>query len=320
MNIHPFIEFVHGCRHIEWDRMNITSVDEEIHPIGKYMKKTKGKIVVITGSTRGFGYAAAKAMLKAGARVVISGRSKKALQQALNSLNDLGLVKGQICDVREEKQVYALAQFAVDSFGHIDVWVNNAGYSSAAGLRMEIPPSQVIDMFLANDMGTLYGTQAALHYMLPRQEGTIVNLYGAGSFLRPASPTGLYGASKAWVTSFTRTLSKEIKGSGVRLIGFSPGMMLTDMLVNPVVVGDQGKQGMKNYAFVLRLLGKPPEQAAQQLVETIAANKKELVEYRLFRPWMVLFSLLRIKWEDWTGQASIPEYKLRFEKPYKPKI
>lgn len=284
------------------------------------MEKLKDKVVVITGSTRGFGYAAAKAMLMAGARLVISGRSKKALQQALNSLEKLGTLEGQICDVREEKQVYALARFAIGSFGRIDVWINNAGYSSAAGSMMEVSPEQAIDMFLANDMGTLYGTQAALHYMLPRKQGTLVNLYGAGSFLRPASPTGLYGATKAWVTSFTRTLAKEIKGSGVRLIGFSPGMLLTDMLVNPVVIGDQGKKMMENYPFVLRLLAKPPEQAAGQLVKAVATNEKEFAEYRLVHPWTLLFGLLRIRWEDWTGRASPPKFKLRTEKPYRPKI
>jgi len=111
------------------------------------------KIVVITGSTRGFGYAMAEAMLKAGATVVISGRSQDASTKAIASLEALGEVKGQVCDVREEEQVYALARFAVQTFGRVDIWVNNAGYASAAGLMLETPPEQAIDMFLANDMG-----------------------------------------------------------------------------------------------------------------------------------------------------------------------
>jgi NADP-dependent 3-hydroxy acid dehydrogenase YdfG len=117
----------------------------------------KDKVVVITGSTRGFGYAIAEAMLNAGAKVVISGRSEDALKQAIDSLANLSTVKGQICDVRNEKQVYALARFAAQSLGGIDIWINNAGYSSTAGLMMETHPERAIDMFLANDMGTLYG-------------------------------------------------------------------------------------------------------------------------------------------------------------------
>lgn len=280
----------------------------------------KNKIVVITGSTRGFGYAIAEAMLKAGATVVISGRSQDALTKAFASLTALGVVKGQLCDVREEEQVYALARFAVQSFGRIDVWINNAGYSSAAGLMVETSPAQAIDMFLANDMGTLYGSQAALHFMNQRREGTIVNMYGNGSFLRPASPTGLYGATKAWITSFTRSLAKEIKGSGVRLIGFSPGMMLTDMLTNPVVIGEHGKEMMKRYAFVLRLLGDDPQTSAQKLVATIANNKKEFTEYRTLRPWNIMLRLLRVKWEDFTKTGQAPKYTLQLTDAYKPKI
>lgn len=283
-------------------------------------KLLKDKIVVISGATRGFGYAIAEAMLRAKAIVVISGRSEDTLTKALASLETLGMVKGQICDVKEERQVYALARFAVQSFGRIDIWINNAGYSSAAGLMLETNPQQAIDMFLANDMGTLYGSQAALYFMNPRKEGTLVNVYGNGSFLRPASPTGLYGATKAWITSFTRSLAKEISGSGVKLIGFSPGMMLTDMLTNPVVIGERGKEMMKQYAFVLRFLGDDPKNAAQKLVETIANNKKEFIEYRMLRPSKIMLRLLRARWEDLTRTGKTPEYTLHFTDAYKPEI
>jgi NAD(P)-dependent dehydrogenase (short-subunit alcohol dehydrogenase family) len=283
-------------------------------------KVLKDKVVVITGATRGFGYAIAEAMLKAGAIVVISGRSEEALAKAIASLQDLGMVKGQICEAREEQQVYELARFAVQSFGQIDIWINNAGYSSGAGLMLETPPEQAIDMFLANDMGTLYGSQAALHFMRPRRSGTLVNVYGNGSFLRPASPTGLYGATKAWITSFTRSLAKEIRGSGVRLIGFSPGMMLTDMLTHPVVIGERGKEMMKRYDFVLRSLGDDPQNTAQKLVETIANNKKEFIEYRMLRPSKIMLRFLRAWWQDMTNTGKAPEYTLHPADPYNPEI
>ncbi len=284
------------------------------------MENLNGKIVVITGSTRGFGLSAARAMLQSGATVVISGRSRTRLKPALDALGRLGPVLGRLCDVRREQQVYALARYAVKTFGRIDIWINNAGYASVAGPMLQVPPQRAIDMFLTNDMGTYYGAQAALHFMLPHREGTLVNLYGAGSFLRPASPTGLYATTKAWVTSFTRTLATEIKGSGVKLIGFSPGMLLTDMLLNPSVLGDQGRDMLERYPFVLRLLGRPPEAAAQGLIRVIATNQKEFAEVSLFHPWTILFSLLRIKWEDWTGKGSSPEFKLRIVKPYRPRI
>jgi NAD(P)-dependent dehydrogenase (short-subunit alcohol dehydrogenase family) len=280
----------------------------------------KDKIVVVTGSTRGFGYAIAKAMLEAGATVVISGRSERALRQAASALGELGSVLAVRCDVRMERQVYALARRVVRELGRIDVWVNNAGYSAVAGMMVDIRPKQALDMFLANDLGTLYGTRAALHFMTQRSAGTLINVYGAGSFLRPASPTGLYGATKAWVTSFTRSLAKEIAGTGVHLIGFSPGMLLTDMLQKPTVAGEQGRELMQNYGFVLRLLAGSPDRAAERLVQAVQSNRKAFVEYRLFKPWTPILGLVRIAWENVTRTGREPDFKLKFVPAYRPRI
>jgi NAD(P)-dependent dehydrogenase (short-subunit alcohol dehydrogenase family) len=280
----------------------------------------KDKVVVITGSTRGFGYVAAQEILKAGATVIISGRSEEALTQALSGLKPFGNASGWTCDVRDEKQVYALARQVVEKFGRINIWINNAGYSAGSGVTLDIAPEKIIDMFLANDMGTFYGTQAALHFMLAQKSGTLVNLYGAGSNGKAASPMGMYATTKAWITSFTRTLASEIKGSGVKIIAFSPGMMLTDMLANPAVIGERGKEKMKNFAFVLRFLVKPPEVAAKKLVEALVNNKKEFAEVSVMKPWTPMLGLLRVMWENITKTGKTPEYTLHFEEAYKPKI
>jgi NAD(P)-dependent dehydrogenase (short-subunit alcohol dehydrogenase family) len=280
----------------------------------------KNKITIITGSTRGFGFAIAEEMLKAGAIVVLTGRTEETLQQAITSLTPHGQVSGWLCDVRDEMQVYALARNTVEKFGRIDIWVNNAGYSSAAGMVLDIPPGQAIDMFLANDMGTLYGTQAALHFMLPLKAGTLVNIYGAGSNGKASSPTGLYAASKAWVTSFTRTLAIEIKGSGVRLVAFSPGMMLTDMLTNPTVIGERVKDRMKNFGFVLRFLGQPPQKPARMLVRVLEKNTKEFSEHRVLKPWSPFIGLVRVGWENLTKTGKTPDFTLHYEQGYIPEI
>jgi len=280
----------------------------------------KNKIVVVTGSTRGFGYAIAEAMLKAGAIVVISGRSKVGLKRAAQSLKRLGHVTGVLCDVRKAKQVYRLARRVVEDLGRIDVWVNNAGYSASAAMILDSDPGQASDMFMTNDMGTFYGTQAAMHFMLERKEGTLVNIYGNGSFLQPATPTALYGTTKAWITSFTRSLAKENKGSGVRIVGFSPGMLLTDMLTAPTVVGDRATAMMKNYSFVLRLLAGSPQKAAEKLVAVIESKHEEFIEQRLFKPWTPILGLLRVGWENVTHTGQTPKFKLKYNPAYKPKI
>ena len=284
------------------------------------MLSLKNKIVVITGSSRGFGYFAASELLIAGAKVIISGRNNEHLQNSLNELKKLGNVTGLICDVRLEDQVYEMAKKVVEQFGQIDIWINNAGYSAGSGEVLDIRPEQVIDMFLSNDMGTFYGTQAALRNMLPRRDGILVNIYGAGSNGKAASPMGMYATTKMWITSFTRTLAVELKGSGVRVLGFSPGMMSTDMLVNPVVVGENGKEKMKNFGFVLRFLVKPPQFAAKMLVKALEQNKKEFSELQVMKPWTPMLGLLRVGWENLTKTGKTPEYTLHYEEAYNPKI
>jgi NAD(P)-dependent dehydrogenase (short-subunit alcohol dehydrogenase family) len=283
------------------------------------MPAIKDKVVVITGSTRGFGYAIAEAMLEAGATVAVTGRSQQAVDNSLTSLQLKGRVSGFVMDVREENQVYKLVEDVIAEFGRIDIWVNNAGYSNAAGMMLDMDPQDALDMFLSNDFGVLQCTQAVMHYMLPRKQGLLVNIYGNGSFLRPASPTGLYGATKAWMTSFTRSLAKELKGSGVQILGFSPGMMTTDMLTNPVVVGERGMEMLKNFGFVLRFLGQPAKYAADKLVKAVVGSHKEFTEVKLFKPWTPLLGLMRVGWENLTKTGKTPEFELRYQEVYQPK-
>jgi glucose 1-dehydrogenase len=131
---------------------------------------------------------------------------------------------------------------------------------------------------------------------------------------------GMYATTKMWVTSFTRTLAVELKGSGVQVLGFSPGMMSTDMLVNPVVVGERGKEKMKNFGFVLRFLVKPAAEAAQTLLQAIATNRKEFAEVHAMKPWTPMLGLLKVGWENLTKTGKEPEFTLHYEEAYKPDI
>ena len=277
----------------------------------------KDQIIVITGSSRGFGLATARACLAAGATVIVTGRSQEAVDRTLNGLQAPGRTAGFVVDVREEAQVHHLAAQVIQKFGRFDIWINNAGYSSAAGMILDMNPREALEMFTANDLGALHGTQAALKHFLPRRAGKLVNIYGNGSFLRPATPTALYGTTKAWLTSFTRSLANEIKGSGVRVLGFSPGMMTTDMLTSPRVVGEKAQEQLKNFGFVLRFLGKPPEAAARELVRALASQRREFVEVKMFKPWTPLLGLLRVGWENLTKTGKTPEFTLTNEPAYK---
>jgi NAD(P)-dependent dehydrogenase (short-subunit alcohol dehydrogenase family) len=284
------------------------------------MKSLKNKIVVVTGSTRGYGYAIAESLLEAGATVAITGRSQEAIQHTLDSLQPKGSVSGFMLDVRQEEQVYSVVEQVIQKFGRIDIWINNAGYSNAAGMMLDMDPEDTLELYRTNNLGVLYCTQAILHRMLPNGQGLLVNIYGAGSFLRPASPTGLYGATKAWITSFTRSLAKEIKGSGVQLLGFSPGMLITDMLTSPTVVGERGREMMNNYGFVLRFIGRPAKPAADDLVKVIIRNRREFKEVKMFKPWTPFLGLLRVAWENLTKTGKTPEFELHYQNAYRSKF
>ncbi|MBI5354710.1 MAG: SDR family oxidoreductase [Chloroflexi bacterium] len=278
----------------------------------------KDKVVVVTGSTRGYGYAIAESMLAAGATVIVTGRSQQAVASALADLQPKGRVSGLVLDVREEEQVYKLVDDVIREFGRIDIWINNAGYSNAAGVMLDMNPQDALDMFMSNDLGLLYCSQAVMRHMLLRKQGMLVNIYGQGSFLNPSSPTGLYGASKAWLTSFTRTLAKEVNGSGVQILGFSPGMLMTDMITSPTVIGERGKATMKNYGFVLRFLVTSPRSSADKLVNAVENQRKEFAEVRVMKPWTPLLGLLRVGWENLTKTGKTPEFELHYQEAYQP--
>ena len=128
------------------------------------MPTLQDKIIIITGSTRGFGYAIAQACLAAGAVVVITGRSQEAIDRALSRLQEPDRTAGVIVDVQDETQVHHLAELVIQRYGHFDIWINNAGYSSAAGMILDMNPREALEMFMANDLGALHGTQAAMQH------------------------------------------------------------------------------------------------------------------------------------------------------------
>jgi NAD(P)-dependent dehydrogenase (short-subunit alcohol dehydrogenase family) len=203
------------------------------------MSKLRDQVAVVTGATRGFGYALAQELLKTGASVVICGREQGNVDKTVENLSPIGKVKGIACDVSVPEQVYSLGRFAAKEKGTIDIWINNAGHAPLPGSIIDFSPKEALNTFRTNCMGVYNGTQTAFYYMLPRKKGTLVNIYGRGSRLEASSPTGLYASSKAWVTEFTRTLAQDYKGSGVQIVAFSPGMMLTDLVTVHQMVGER---------------------------------------------------------------------------------
>lgn len=267
----------------------------------------QGRVIVITGSTRGFGNAAARALLSKGATIVISGRKQETVDAVVTQLSQQGKVSGLACDVSVAEQVYTLAQHALTTHGHIDIWINNAGITPLPGGVLDFPPKTAEDVFRVNCLGTLHGMQTALAVMKRQGTGTIVNIYGRGSDLRPATPSGLYGASKAWITSLTRTAAAEYKHLPIRFIGFSPGMMTTDMLAVREVVGTTIAERMRSFPMALKALSNPPEVPAKELVRLLEQNEKQFVEYRLMSGVRMMKMMANFAWMGMNKRARPPE-------------
>lgn len=125
------------------------------------------KVAVITGGSRGLGFAIAETYARAGAKVVIASRSPHSVDQAVDSLRASGYqATGLACDVANITHVEALASHAIQTFGQIDIWVNNAGLSAPYGPTIHIPTKEMMDVINTNITGTYNGSVIAMREFL----------------------------------------------------------------------------------------------------------------------------------------------------------
>lgn len=173
------------------------------------LKPLEEQVIVITGASSGIGLATAKCAAKRGAKVVMAARSEEATKKIVDELNSAG---GEAifvpCDVSKKEQVEQLARAAVDRFGRIDTWVNNAGVSIYGRLD-EVSEEDSRQLFETNFWGVYHGSLAALPY-LKEHGGALINL---GSEVSEAVVPlqGMYAASKHAVKGFVDALRVEIE-------------------------------------------------------------------------------------------------------------
>lgn len=245
-----------------------------------------GKVIVVTGSTRGFGWAMAQAFVQEGAAVQVSSRSQNAVDKAVQALvGSGGRAGGLACDVGELEQVQALLADAVHRFGQVDVWVNNAGISPPYGPTAHVNPADFVRTTRTNVLGMYHGSLVAMRYFLPLRRGKLINVLGRGE-RGPAPMQNAYGASKSWLRSFTLTLAQEYKDSGVGVFALSPGMMDTELLTDvDVLPGFEDR--LSNFESVVQAISQPPEVSARRavwLASTATDGKTGLVAHELTGP------------------------------------
>ena len=223
----------------------------------------KDKVAVITGGSRGLGLAIAQTYARAGAKVVIASRTPRAVGLAVDSLRASRYqATGLACDVADMAQVEALAQHAIQTFGRMDIWVNNAGLSAPYGPTVHIPRRDFMTVINTNIIGTYNGSIVAMRHFLAQKSGKLINLLGRGDKGSIALQNA-YSSSKVWVRNFTKTLANEYRNSGVDVFGFNPGLVRTEMLSNVHAVAGYEEQ-MNPLRFVAMLWGNDADVPAEK--------------------------------------------------------
>ena len=237
------------------------------------------KSVVITGSTKGIGLGLAREFLKSDSSVFISSRSKDKLEQVVHDLKETygnDRVMGQTCDVTDSNQVKALWDAAKQKFGKVDIWINNAGMTNTTRPLLELDISEINPIINTNITGLIYGCMIPLKGMTEQGFGQIYNMEGHGSDDRKLPGLTVYGTTKRAIRYFSEALIDEAEDTPVQVGMLSPGIVLTDFLINDMK--KMSPEQLETAKAVYNCLADKPETVTPFLVENILKNDKNGTE------------------------------------------
>jgi 3-oxoacyl-[acyl-carrier protein] reductase/7-alpha-hydroxysteroid dehydrogenase len=193
--------------------------------------RLQNQVAIITGGSRGIGYATAEAFLREGATVVVAASSQSNAEKAVAKLKETypeGKVSGISPDLGSLASVRQAFQSVVDTYGGIDILVNNAGVSESTPLLnyTEETFDKVMDL---NVKGVFNATRIAAEHMQAKGSGVILNTSSMVSI--SGQPSGFaYPASKFAVNGMTVSLARELGPKGIRVNAVAPGITETDMM------------------------------------------------------------------------------------------
>lgn len=185
----------------------------------------QGKVAVVTGGSKGIGYAIARTFLEEGARVAICGRNQEELKNAAESFNAGSFLYHKAADVTDSSQIYQFAEDVYQYFGRIDIWVNNAG-GACPKQGDEYDDAQIEKETNLIFASVVHGCQAAFRYM-KKNGGSIINISSVGARCAVLGKTTLYGPLKAAVCGVTNTFAGEYAAWNVRVNAVAPGYIAT---------------------------------------------------------------------------------------------
>lgn len=171
------------------------------------MELLNGAVIVITGASSGFGKGAAMSFAQQGAVVVLAARREYLLDEVCAALSPKGLAVP--CDVSKQEDVEKLYRTTIETFGHFDVWINNAG-GAAIGKFTEIPLQDHIQVIETDLMGTLYGSYYAMTHFRAQGAGILINVASMIGKV-PAPYYASYAAAKHGVVGLSASLRQELQ-------------------------------------------------------------------------------------------------------------
>ncbi len=194
-----------------------------------------GKVALITGGGGGFGRACAQLFAAAGASIVVAERNSTRMSETVDLIERAGgAAVGVVTDVSVEDQVQAAVTTALDTFGGLDIMMNNAGVSSTPGIGIDDITEAQWDLVIdVNLKGTFFGCKHAVPALRQRGGGTILNISsGAGLVAYPGIP--VYSASKGGINQLSRALAIDLGRDNIRVNALCPsGGMSANMLLDP---------------------------------------------------------------------------------------
>jgi short-subunit dehydrogenase len=226
------------------------------------LKPVSEQVIVITGASSGIGLATAQMAAKEGARVVLAARTEEALNMAVQEITAQG---GQavavVADVGSREDMKRVADQAIQRFGRIDTWVNNAGVGIWGRIE-EVSLEDMRRLFDTNFWGQVHGSLVALPHLKPNG-GALINV-GSMASDRAIPLQGIYSASKHAVKGFTDALRTEIEAEGAPV---------SVTLIKPASIGTPLPQHVKNYTAHEAKLPPPvyaPEEVGRAILRAAA--------------------------------------------------
>lgn len=232
------------------------------------------KHAVITGASQGLGRALLDAFLARGYAVSFCARRAeriRGIEHELAAQDHAARVHGCVADIANRDELEALSQSAIDKFGPVSIWINNAGYARGGSTFADLPDVEFEQMLHGNLLGTALACQTALRGMRSHGSGALYNILGAGADGKLVPGMLGYATTKNALRYLTLGLAAEHTDTGLVVGGISPGLVLTEAIAREFARVPPAARAAR--IARLDLIAELPATSANWIADCSIANK-----------------------------------------------